>query len=92
MKSIKKLSILTPIYNEKNTVEKLVKRDYGVNLGKVNKELIVILDGPDNNTEFILNKIKDKYKLNLISYKKNKEKIWAIRQGIKKATGNVIVI
>jgi len=50
MKSIKKLSILTPIYNEKNTVEKLVKRDYGVNLGKVNKELIVILDGPDNNT------------------------------------------
>ena len=92
MKSIRKLSILIPVYNEEKTIEKLVKRVYGVNLGKVKKELIVILDGPKDNTEVILNMIKDKYNLNLISYKKNKGKTWAIRQGIKKATGDVIVI
>ena len=48
----KKLSIIIPVYNEKRTIEKLLKK---INkLVDINKEIIVVNDGSRDGTKRIL--------------------------------------
>lgn len=92
MKLIKVLSVIIPVYNESGTIEKLVSRVDKVKIDGVAKELVVVNDGSSDNTLEVLRDIEKKYKLKIVTYKKNRGKTWALRQGIKKATGDVIVV
>ena len=93
MKNIKKLSIVIPVFNEEKTIEKLIERVAGVDLGKIDKEIIIIDDGSTDGTSKILSKITKKNKrLILLKHKKNLGKGWALRTGFKKVSGEVVVI
>jgi glycosyltransferase involved in cell wall biosynthesis len=87
---MKKLSVVIPVYNEKNTIEEILKRVEGVDLGGLEKEIILIDDFSTDGTRQILEKYKGKYQL--IFLDKNYGKGKAVREGFKKATGELVII
>lgn len=86
---MKKLSIIIPVYNEKNTISVLLERVSNVELPDIEKEIIIIDDGSTDGTREILAGI-DKYKV--IYKEKNEGKGSAVRKGFQAATGDIIII
>ncbi|MFC1627004.1 glycosyltransferase family 2 protein [Patescibacteria group bacterium] len=84
-----KLSIIIPVYNEQNTISEIIKRVKKVNLQKITKEIIVVDDGSTDNTVKILKKISG---IKKIFQSNNQGKGAAIRAGLKKASGDYILI
>ncbi|HWS49041.1 MAG TPA: glycosyltransferase family 2 protein, partial [Candidatus Methanoperedens sp.] len=92
MKNIKKLSIVVPVYNEEKTVALILKKIFEVDFGKVNLEVIVVNDGSKDKTLEILEKLKKKYPIKLVTYKDNRGKSSALREGFKHVTGDVVTV
>jgi len=89
-----KLSLVIPTYKKEREVLDQLERLYGY-LSRVNPdfELIFVIDGYVDNTKDILETYIKENKLERVSvlgYSKNKGKGFAIRYGMKKATGDVI--
>src|SRR3989338_10333731 len=84
-----KLSIIIPAYNEKNTIEEIIRRVNAVNLGAIEKEIIVIDDGSKDGTREIIKNIPG---LVAIFHEKNLGKGGAIKTGFQKATGDFVII
>jgi len=85
-----KLSIIIPVYNEKETIKKVIDI---VNNVKINaqKEIIIVDDYSKDGTRDIIKKIKGKNIIKLF-HEENKGKGAAVKLGIEKATGEVIII
>jgi len=87
----KKLSVIIPCFNEKDTIEKIIDKVSKVNISNIIKEIIVVDDASEDETVKIL-KIKIEPKVTKIIYKeKNAGKGAAIRTGMENATGDYIV-
>lgn len=84
----KTLSVIIPVYNEKNTILKLLERVEGVKL-LVNKQIIIVDDFSTDGTREILSKIKNH---KILFHEKNKGKGSAIRTGLEYASGDFIII
>ena len=85
-----KVSIVIPCFNEQNTIAEIINRIE--DLENLEKEIIVIDDcSTDRTNEILKNDLKEKIKF-LITNQKNSGKGFSIRQGIQKATGDVILI
>ena len=85
-----KISVIIPCYNEKNTIEKLIKKV--INSSNFDKEIIVIDDKSNDGTREILQNELTKSINCLILNEKNYGKGYSIREGIKRATGEIILI
>ena len=85
----KKLSIIIPVYNEKKTIEKLLKKINQLN--DINKEIIVVNDASNDGTKIVLRKNKTLYS-SLINHKKNLGKGAAIKSAQKKVKGDIVII
>jgi len=84
-----KLSVVIPVYNEKDTIEHLLD---AVQASPVkDKEIIVVDDFSSDGTRDILGALKDKYDT-LVLHEKNLGKGAAIRSGLKEIHGDVVVI
>lgn len=92
MKSIKKLSIVVPAYNEEKTIAVILKKLYEVDFGKVRIEVIVVNDGSKDNTLAVLNDLGKSYPIKILSYKDNRGKSCALRHGFNEVTGDVVTI
>lgn len=90
MFKVKKLSIVIPCYNEKATIEKILGEVEAVDLGKTEKEIIIVDDCSKDGTREILGKLDKKYKILL--QKENKGKGAALKRGISESTGDVVVV
>ena len=91
----KTLSILIPAYNESRTIEELLDRILKVDLGHIDKEIIVIDDASTDNTAKIIESYINstgRKDLRFISSPTNSGKGAAIRNGIEAATGDYIII
>ena len=88
MKKDLKLSIIIPVYNEKNTILEVIKKVKEVQL---KKEIIIVDDFSVDGTRDILSTIQDK-EIQIILQEKNHGKGYAIRTGLKKARGEYIII
>ena len=85
-----KLSIIIPCYNEQNTIVEIVNRI--IDQKEIDKEIIVIDDCSSDQTRNILQeKLNDKID-HLILNKKNFGKGYSIKEGIKHANGDYILI
>ncbi|MEK7227746.1 MAG: glycosyltransferase family 2 protein [Patescibacteria group bacterium] len=82
-----KVSIIIPFYNEKNTLKEIVARVQKA-LPLHEKEIILIDDGSSDGSSEIAKSISE---VTLIIHPKNKGKGAALRSGITKATGEVIL-
>ncbi|PCI39772.1 MAG: glycosyl transferase [Elusimicrobia bacterium] len=88
--STKRLSIIIPVFNEKNTVEELIGRVQTVKI-PIEREIIAIDDGSTDGTREILERMKEEG-IKVVFHEKNSGKGAAIRTGILHATGEYIVI
>lgn len=85
-----KLSVVIPIFNEKRTISTVIDTINSVDLGDIDKEIIMVDDGSTDGTRNILQGFENKYKV--IYHEKNKGKGSAMKTGIKVATGDMVVI
>lgn len=83
-----KLSIVIPVYNEKNTVEEVLRQVRAVDL---EKETIVVDDGSTDGTREILKKISDS-QVKIIFQPRNFGKGAAIRRGLEEVGGDYVII
>lgn len=86
-----KLSIIIPVFNEQKTIEEILKRVQEEIIPLVDKEIIVVDDGSTDSTREKLKKFKSSG-MEIILHEKNQGKGAAVKTGIKKATGDYIII
>ena len=85
-----KLSIVIPVFNEKNTIAEILKRIEAVDLD-VKKEIIIVDDFSTDGTRDILEKL-DAGKYKIIFQEKNCGKGAALKKGFLAATGDIVLI
>src|SRR5258708_17371841 len=86
-----KLTIVVPVFNEENTVEKILNKVLEVRIPQISsKEIIVINDGSSDKTSTVLKKFGKKIKV--FNHKINRGKGAALRTGFESATGDLIII
>ena len=86
-----KLSIIIPCYNEKKTIEKVVKNI--LSFCDFNKEIIIVDDGSTDGSVEIIKKVENETKeLKAIFLNNNFGKGHALKIGLKSCSGNVVVI
>ena len=87
------LSIIIPVYNEKDTIKILLNRVYNHKLTNIKRELIIIeSNSTDGSREYVKNFAHGKKDVQLILEDKPQGKGHALRVGFKKATGDIILI
>ena len=82
-----KLSIIIPCYNEKKTIEEIIKAV--TNCPVIDKEIIIVDDFSTDGTREILTKIPD---IKIAFHSKNMGKGAALRTGFKLATGDICIV
>lgn len=87
-----KLSVIIPVYNERATVGEVVERVTSVDLGEIQKEIIVTDDGSTDGSGELLEKLSESNRLvHLHRCIINLGKGAAIRFGLKYATGDIVI-
>src|SRR5205809_4763207 len=84
-----KLSVIIPAYNERSTIEAVVRRVQTVNLGPIEKEIIVVDDGSRDGTTEILKELAG---IRRISHERNAGKGAALTTGFQAATGDIVLL
>ena len=93
MGKTKKLSIVIPCYNEKNTIELILQEVMDVDLGTTKKEILIIDDGSTDGTRTILTKLaKNNKAIKLLFNKKNMGKGNSLKKAILASSGDVVVV
>lgn len=84
------VSVIIPVFNEEKTVDSVLLRVIEQKIPGWKKEIIVVDDGSTDGTK----KILDKWKKNclIVLKEKNEGKGSAVTMGMKKATGDVLLI
>lgn len=93
MNEIKNISFIIPCFNEVKTIRQIIDRIQNLDL-KYGKEIIIIDDFSTDGTRDLLQTldIEKIYNSKIIFNDKNFGKGYSIRQGISKATGELIFI
>ena len=91
----KKLSIICPFYNEKDNLEELVERIFGV-LNKLYHmdeiELIMVNDGSSDNSSIIMRKLTERYgNIKPIIHNKKIGQAAALSSGFHSASGSIVI-
>lgn len=82
------LSVIIPVYNEKNTIVELIKKIQAVPL---EKEVIVINNASTDGTKELLEKINEP-NIRVMHHQVNKRKGGAVIEGLKAAKGEFAII
>ena len=89
---LRKLSVIVPVYNERNTVVEVLRRMRAVELPDgVEREIVVVDDGSDDGTRDVLRQLGDST-VRVLLHERNKGKGAAVRTGIQTASGDYILI
>jgi glycosyltransferase involved in cell wall biosynthesis len=83
------LSVVMPVYNEKETVSKIIDKVLKVDIVK---ELIIVDDGSTDGTREVLKALPAEGRVKMIFHEKNMGKGAALRTGFQHVSGEVVVI
>jgi glycosyltransferase involved in cell wall biosynthesis len=89
-----KLSIIIPVYNEEQTISEVVERVRAVDIGAIEKEIIIANDGSSDGTRSSIDSSRWISDPRIKTYDNpiNVGKGGAVRIGLKYATGDIILI
>lgn len=85
-----KLSIIIPVYNEKNTILEILKRVEAAKTGLIDKEIILIDDCSTDGTREILKNLPSRFKV--LYHEKNLGKGAALRAGFSQSEGDIVLV
>lgn len=88
-----KLSVIVPVYNEEQTIGSVIERIRAVNLGDIEKEIIIANDGSDDGTRRAIDEGPwcGDPNVRILHSPINLGKGAAVRLGMKHATGDVLL-
>ncbi len=87
----KKLSILIPVYNEKDNILKILEKIENIELPfNIDKEIIIVDDYSTDGTREVLKSLEEKYKI--FYHEKNRGKGAALRTGLPAVSGEYVII
>lgn len=90
---MKKLSIVIPVYNEEKTVSRLIQKIAEIVLPHgITKEIIVVDDASRDGTRAEIEKYATSKVVELVSLDVNKGKGGAVKEGLRKVTGDYVII
>ena len=85
-------SIIIPAYNSENFISNCIKSVINQNIGKLNYEIIVVIDGSNDKTLNICKNFnKEKALLRIINNKKNYGVSYSRNLAIRQASGKYII-
>jgi glycosyltransferase involved in cell wall biosynthesis len=89
-----KLSIIIPVYNEEQTISEVVERVRSVDIGAIEKEIIIANDGSSDGTRLSIDSSRWISDPRIKTYDNpiNVGKGAAVRIGLKYATGDIVLI
>jgi glycosyltransferase involved in cell wall biosynthesis len=90
MSEYRLLSVVVPVYNERNTVGEIIRRMRLVDL-PIDREIIVVDDGSVDGTDKILAALEDST-IRVASHETNRGKGAAVRTGVSRARGDLVLI
>ena len=90
---LQRVTILVPAYNEARTIREILQQVDGVDLGGVEKELIIVDDGSTDGTREVLQTLDSlKTPVRILFHAQNMGKGAALRTALTYATGDIILI
>lgn len=88
--SYRLLSVIVPVYNERNTVAEIIRRMRQVEV-PVEREIVVVNDASSDGTDKVLAAIEDST-VRVVHHPQNRGKGAAIRTGLDHARGDLLLI
>jgi glycosyltransferase involved in cell wall biosynthesis len=84
------LSVIVPVYNERNTVAEIVRRMRSVEL-PLEREIVIVDDGSTDGTRQVLSQLADST-VHVVLHDRNQGKGAAVRTGLAQVTGDLVLI
>jgi glycosyltransferase involved in cell wall biosynthesis len=85
-----KLSVIVPVFNERNTVAEVIRRMRTVDL-PLEREILIIDDGSDDGTRHVLSQVGDST-VRVVLHPHNRGKGAAIQTGLRHVSGDLVLI
>lgn len=92
MNKMKRLSIVIPVYNEKDLVIDVLKKVRSLKIDKTDIEIIVVDDCSTDGTRDILKKKGIKYVDKILYHDENQGKGAALKTGFSEVSGDVVIV
>lgn len=87
-----KLSIIMPAYNERRTIEEIVRRVLAVELPGLTKELVIVDDCSSDGTAAILAAMDGRDGIRVLTQHTNLGKGAAVARGLREASGDILLV
>jgi glycosyltransferase involved in cell wall biosynthesis len=84
------LTVVVPVYNERNTVVEILRRMRRVEL-PIELEIVVVNDGSNDGTEKVLGALEDST-VRVVHHSHNQGKGAAVRTGLQHARGDLLLV
>jgi glycosyltransferase involved in cell wall biosynthesis len=89
---LRKLSVVVPVFNERNTLVEILRRMRAVELpDSIEREIVVVDDGSSDGTRDVLRQLNDST-VHVVSHENNRGKGAALRTGFARATGDYVLV
>jgi glycosyltransferase involved in cell wall biosynthesis len=90
--TLQKLSVVVPVFNERNTLVEILRRMRAVELPDgIECEIIVVDDGSDDGTRDVLKQLGDST-VRVVMHDENRGKGAAVRTGLRHANGEYVLV
>jgi glycosyltransferase involved in cell wall biosynthesis len=86
----RKLSVIVPVFDERNTVAEIVRRMRAVDIG-LEREFVLVDDGSTDGTRDVLRQLEDST-VRVVLHDRNRGKGAAIRTGLEHITGDLVLV
>ncbi|HEY3999009.1 MAG TPA: glycosyltransferase family 2 protein, partial [Candidatus Xenobia bacterium] len=88
-----KLSVVIPVYNEKDTIAKVVEQVLKVDLpAHLEREVLLVDDGSNDGSSAVLDELASTLPLTVVHLTPNRGKGVAVRTGLERASGDILLI